>query len=108
VNYQYSYFKPITCPAGTIQNEDGMSCSVEKCAAGERRVYPEIIAPNQCTNDEEIRLTEAIDSRAYASHAVCDDVAIYPNGLEQFNCKKLIDAANYAQEQELMLPIQNI
>lgn len=81
-NYQYSYFKPIKCPAGTFQNEDGMSCSVEKCAKGERRVYPEIVAPNVCTNDEVIKLTETADTVPKLSDAVCDDKAIYPNGLE--------------------------
>lgn len=59
-----------------------MSCSVEKCAKGERRVYPEIVAPNVCTNDEVIKLTETADTVPKLSDAVCDDKAIYPNGLE--------------------------
>jgi hypothetical protein len=39
-NYQYSFFKPIKCPAGTSVNADGKTCSVDKCQEDQYLYYP--------------------------------------------------------------------
>lgn len=80
VNYQYSYFKPIKCPAGTYQNEDGLSCSVEKCKDGERMEYPKLQPGVECENCK-----TDIDGRPYRCQA-CPKGLTVPDPSDPTEC----------------------